>query len=114
MAVSEVEIPWEVMSYLVDLVKTSDTSLPTLHNLLVATTQNTTHLSPDRFAEICSDLLQHLVRSIVDLGTGPSAIKHDVFLQGLRMLLKAYGVPVEDVAATSLGSGIEDKATTIR
>jgi hypothetical protein len=114
MAVSEVEIPWEVMSYLVDLVKTSDTNLATLQDLLVATTQNTTHLSADRFAGISGDLLQHLVRSIIELGTGPSAIKHEVFLQGLRMLLKAYGVPAEDVAATSLGYGIEDKATTIR
>jgi hypothetical protein len=114
MAVSEVEIPWEVMSYLVDLIKTSDTNLATLQDLLVATTQNTTHLSADRFAEICSDLLQHLVRSIVELGTGPSAIKYEVFLQGLRMLLKAYGVPAEEVAATSLESGIEDRATTIR
>jgi hypothetical protein len=107
-----------VISSLVDSLKSGLINLSVLQDISVAVHHNTTHLSPVNYAEICSGIFEQL--TVLLEKTGGTRIlntpEYDSLLQGLKLLLKAYGVAADDIATTSLGGefATKDKSSTIK
>lgn len=114
LAVSEVEMPWDLVSSLVGPIKSTYMGLPTLQDMLVAVSHNKTPLSVINYAEICNAIFRQLALKL-KTKSNPDEDQQTTLLQSLRLVLKAYGAPAEEIAATSLAtSTADDKSSTIK
>lgn len=102
---SSVEVPWEVLSHVVDLVKSQRLGLEAVSDLVSAVGSNTASIPAESYAELCCDMFGHLCVTIEheieghELDLAESCVR-----QGLLLVLKAYGVSPNEIKSTSLGS----------
>lgn len=99
------QVPWEVLSHVVDLVKSHTLGLDAVSDLVSAVGSNTASIPAESYAELCCDMFGHLCLAIEhdivghELDLAESSVR-----QGLLLVLKAYGVSPDEIKSTSLGS----------
>ncbi|WRT68054.1 uncharacterized protein IL334_005029 [Kwoniella shivajii] len=103
---SGVEIPWNLLIDLVELQSTTRSEVEARLDLVIAVGANGMALEPEAFAGLCAKVSKGI---FVDLGKGGgnelTIIELDLVRQSMLLVLRAYGVPLDDVAQTSLNTG---------
>ncbi|WVF68781.1 hypothetical protein IAT40_003553 [Kwoniella sp. CBS 6097] len=103
---SGVEVPWTVLINLVDLQATTRSGTDARGDLVIAIGANGAQIDPEGFARLC-DRIGRGVFTEMGRGGGDtlSQIELDLVRQTMLLLLRAYGVALDDVAQTSLNTG---------
>ncbi|WWC96533.1 hypothetical protein V866_003401 [Kwoniella sp. B9012] len=103
---SGVEIPWNVLIDLVELQSTTQSEVDARLDLVIAVGANGMTMDPADFAGLCAKVGKGIFRDmgkVVDTSLAHNEL--DLIRQSMLLCLRAYGVPLDDVAQTSLNSG---------
>lgn len=116
LAVSGVEVPWELVQHLSAHESIETLSLSTLRDLIAVMEANESHTGPEDYAAMSCHLLSKL--SAIFMNTPgafePVQVETDTLHHGLLLVLKAYGVPDEDTQATSLSNANNEHMDPVR
>ncbi|OCF37304.1 hypothetical protein I316_01213 [Kwoniella heveanensis BCC8398] len=103
---SGVEVPWTVLIDLVDLQATTRSSTDARGDLVIAVGANGAPIDAEGFARLCDRIGRGVFKETGRSGGDAlSQIELDLVRQTMLLLLRAYGVAVDDVAHTSLNTG---------
>ncbi|OCF56840.1 hypothetical protein L486_05695 [Kwoniella mangroviensis CBS 10435] len=102
---SGVEIPWNVLIDLVELQSTTQSEVDARLDLVIAVGANGMIMDPEAFAGLCAKVGKGIFTDMGGQGTEYCAFRLDLIRQCMVLCLRVYGVPLDDVARTSLNSG---------
>jgi hypothetical protein len=105
---SGVEVPWEMISHAIESVKCGVIPLEAVDDLLHAVGNNTTSIPAERLAELSCEMFCHLC-SVSNKDKAQDSetmtIKSNSIRHGLVLVLKAHGVPIEEINSLSPNDG---------
>nr|XP_019045323.1 hypothetical protein I302_05712 [Kwoniella bestiolae CBS 10118]OCF24253.1 hypothetical protein I302_05712 [Kwoniella bestiolae CBS 10118] len=102
---SGVEIPWNLLTDLVELQSTTRSETDARLDLVIAVGANGMIMDPEAFAGLCAKMGKGIFRDLGRGGASDSAGNElDLIRQTMLLCLRAYGVPLEDVTQTSISS----------
>ncbi|WVR06582.1 hypothetical protein IAU60_003614 [Kwoniella sp. DSM 27419] len=106
LAYSGVEIPWPTLLDLVELQSNTQSGLDSKLDLIIAVGANGSPIEPEDFARLCDkiamSLFEDCTRTSGDRELSSSEL--DLIRQAVLLLLRAYGVPLDQIMRTSLGT----------
>jgi len=102
LTVSGVEVPWEMMSHLIENIGSDRPALEAIADLIHASESNTATIPAESYAVLCCQLFG-LFCSALDSVDSDKGGQGGVVRHALCLLLKAYGVSLEDINASCLG-----------
>ncbi|ORY30604.1 hypothetical protein BCR39DRAFT_529130 [Naematelia encephala] len=102
LAFSGVEIPWPTLTALVDKQTRSNSSDEARLDLVIAVNGNASFIEPERFAILCSQMFVNLVVGESSVTTPADTLRLDLMRQSLLLILRAFGVMLDDLSGTTL------------
>ncbi|KAL7420508.1 hypothetical protein Q5752_004458 [Cryptotrichosporon argae] len=106
LAFSGAEVPWPTLTSLLDLQTSTRSSMDARLDLAIAIASNGAAIDGTRFAQIASHALATLTLALEQRSTAaaPTPLELDVLRQSLALVLRAYGVPPEELAGSLLAN----------
>jgi len=99
---SGVEVPWEMMSHLIENSGADWPALEAIVDLIHASESNTAPIPAESYAALCCQLFG-LFCSAVDNVDSDKGCQEEIARHALCLLLKAYDVSLDDINASCFG-----------
>jgi len=111
---SGVEVPWEMMSHLIENIGSDRPALEAIADLIHASESNTATIPAESYAALCCQLFGLFCSPLDDMDPDEAGQEGNA-RHALCLLLKAYGVSLDDINASCLGQiGVAKQGGSIK